>query len=196
MFSWLWSVAGRWGTWAFSLSFSSCKSLFFLSISCKLACRIALFRSCSFKRSSKISMTSFELADKLLIYTSWLIVSMKSVDGNVQNVTKLLFRPTYWHLKKLRLQTQSRKEKSDYYALFTHFLSVFNHIVTSFPTTNSMDVRASNLWTYVHRKNIWENGYLLSYFRHFTARENRIFALDGIFGWIYRVNRGFSKSRW
>ena len=155
-------------------------------------------------------LLGLELADKLLIYTSWLIVSMKSVDGNVQNVTKLLFQPTYWHMKKFRLQTQSRKEKSDCYALFTHFLSVFNHIVTSFPTTNSMDVRASNLWTYVHtpsgrtsihlmtyvhRKNIWENGYLLSYFRHLTAHENRIFALDGIFGWFYRINRGFSKSR-
>ena len=35
------------------------------------------------------------------------------------------------------------------FRILTRFFVIFNHIVTWFPTKKSMDVRPSNLWSYV-----------------------------------------------
>ena len=106
--------------------------------------------------------------------------------------------PDILTFENVPLANAIQKRKMDFYTLSTSFSSVFNFIVASCPTTNSIDVRAGNLctyghtpsgrtcikhWTYVQRKIIWENEDFLPQNCHYTAHENCIFARKGALGW-------------
>ena len=101
---------------------------------------------------------------------------------------------------------QSGKGENRFLGNFPDILAVFNQIEATFLTTNSMDVRACtlrtyvhaplgrtsiNLRTYVHRNIHLRKREIVSQNRHFMAHESRIFARKGILGRKHRSFRGF-----
>ena len=91
---------------------------------------------------------------KLILYAKTrnarILLPLTGKKKYMQNATKTKKLLIYWYLKTLRLQMQSRKGKLCVYALFTNFSSIVNWMMASFQFIHLMDVRPSDLCTYVH----------------------------------------------